>query len=63
MDDHSQIERLTRIEANLEHLMVDLEKLVSRAEFQPVKLIAYGMASGILTAFLAAVIVTVMGRH
>jgi hypothetical protein len=62
MDEHSHIERLTRIETHLEHLTDNLERLVSRAEFQPVKLIAYGMASGVLTAFLAAVIVTVMGH-
>jgi hypothetical protein len=61
MDEHTHIERLARIETNLEHLTVSLEKLVSRAEFQPVKLITYGLAGGILTAFLSAVILRVMG--
>lgn len=61
MSDLNHIERLARIETNLEHLTVNLEKLVSRAEFQPVKLITYGLAGGVMTAFLSALILRVMG--
>lgn len=61
MTDLNHIERLARIETNLEHLTVNLEKLVSRAEFQPVKLITYGLAGGVMTAFLSALILRVMG--
>lgn len=57
--DHA--ERLARIETNLEHIVGKLEDLVSRAEFQPVKLITYGLAGGILTAFLTAVIMKTIG--
>lgn len=60
-DDIQHHERLARIETNLEHLTVNLEKLVSRAEFQPVKLITYGLAGGVMTAFLSALILRVMG--
>lgn len=61
MNDDTHVERLARIETNLEHLTVNLEKLVSRAEFQPVKLITYGLAGGVMTAFLSALILRVMG--
>lgn len=61
MSDLNHIERLARIETNLEHLTVNLEKLVSRAEFQPVQLITYGLAGGVMTAFLSALILRVMG--
>lgn len=62
MTDLNHIERLARIETNLEHLTVNLEKLVSRAEFQPVKLITYGLAGGVMTAFLSAIIFRVLGN-
>jgi len=61
MSDDNHIERLARIETNLEHVANRLEELVSRAEFQPVKLIAYGLAGGVMTAFLSAVIIKVLG--
>lgn len=51
-DEHAHVERLARIETNLEHLTVNPKKLVSRAEFQLVKLITYGLAGGVMTACL-----------
>lgn len=54
-------ERLARIETHLEHVATRLDEVVSRAEFLPVKLIAYGLAGGVLTAFLSAVIFKVVG--
>jgi len=61
MNDDNHTERLARIETHLEHVASRLEEVVSRAEFMPVKLIAYGLAGGILTAFLSAIIFKVMG--
>jgi len=54
-------ERLARIETHLEHVATRLDEVVSRAEFLPVKLIAYGLAGGVLTALLSAVIFKVVG--
>lgn len=60
MDDREAVDRLARIETRMESVTETLESLVSRAEFLPVKLIAYGVAGGVLTAFLAAVIQVVV---
>jgi hypothetical protein len=60
MDDREAVDRLARIETRMESVTDTLESLVSRAEFLPVKLIAYGVAGGVLTAFLAAVIQVVV---
>ena len=54
-------ERMVRIETKMENVLEKLDEVVSRAEFLPVKMIAYGLAGGILTAFLSAVIFKVMG--
>lgn len=59
-DEHAHAERLARIETHVENVLSRLDDLVSRAEFLPVKLIAYGLSGGILTAFLSAVIFKVM---
>ena len=53
-------ERLARIETKMEGILDKLDELVSRAEFLPVKLITYGLAGGILTAFLSALIFRVI---
>lgn len=62
MDEHQHSERLMRIETKMESVLEKLEEVVSRAEFWPVKMIAYGLAGGILTAFLSAVVFKVMGQ-
>lgn len=49
-------ERLARIETHLEHVATRLDEVVSKAEFLPVKLISYGLAGGVLTAFLLSLI-------
>jgi len=61
METRESTERLARIETHLEHVAQRLEDVVSRQEFWPVKMIAYGLAGGICTAFLSAVIMRVMG--
>ena len=61
-DDIQHHERLARIETHLEHVATRLDEVVSRAEFLPVKLISYGLAGGVLAAFLSAVIFKVVGQ-
>jgi len=61
-NERDDAERLARLETRLESVTYELEKLVSRAEFIPVKVITYGLSGGILTAFLSALIVKVMGQ-
>jgi hypothetical protein len=60
-DPNDAVERMVRIETKMENVLEKLDEVVSRAEFVPVKMIAYGLAGGILTAFLSAVIFKVMG--
>lgn len=60
-DEQEHSERLVRIETKMESVLEKLDAVVSRAEFLPVKMISYGLAGGILTAFLSAVIFKVMG--
>ena len=60
-EEHVHSERLVRIETKMESVLEKLDAVVSRAEFLPVKMISYGLAGGILTAFLSAVIFKVMG--
>lgn len=62
MDDSNHTERLVRIETKMENVLDRIEDLVSKQEFYPVKLLAYGLASGVLTAFLAALILKVIGN-
>jgi hypothetical protein len=61
MDEQQQHERLARIETHMEHMIARLDDVVSRAEFLPVKLVTYGLSGGILTAFLTALIIKVVG--
>ena len=60
-DPNDAVERMVRIETKMENVLEKLDEVVSRAEFVPVKMITYGLAGGILTAFLSAVIFKVMG--
>lgn len=39
----------------------DLDKLVTRPEFEPVKMIAFGLAGGVLISALTAVLAKVLG--
>lgn len=48
--------------SRLEEIARNVEKLVTRHEFDPVKLIVYGLCACILTGFLAAVLSRVFVR-
>lgn len=62
METRESTERLARIETQMESVLDRLADLVSRAEFLPVKLIAFGLAGGTMTALLTAVIFNVLTR-
>jgi hypothetical protein len=57
----SQIERIATLEANYKTLIETVRGLVTRAEFTPVKLIAYGLISimglVVITAVLGHVLI------
>lgn len=53
-------ERLARIETKMESVLDKLDDLVTRAEFLPVKVLTYGIASGVLSAFLGVLIFQVI---
>ncbi len=46
----------------MESMRIDIEKLVTRHEFNPVKLLAFGMAGGILLSVLTAIVSLVVRR-
>ena len=48
--------RLERLNDKLDHIKDAIDKLVTRHEFYPVRLIAYGLAGGILMTVLMAVL-------
>lgn len=62
MDTNESLERLVRIEAKMENVLNHMDDLVLKAEFLPVKLIAYGLAGGVMSGFLAAVIFNVLDK-
>lgn len=41
---------------DMKDLKTDIEKLITRPEFEPVKMIAFGMAAAVLIAVLGAII-------
>ncbi len=47
---------VTTLNAQVHHIRGNLEQLVSKAEFFPVKMIVYGLAAGSMGAVLTAVI-------
>jgi hypothetical protein len=53
-----QIE-VSSIKINVEAIKYDMQKLVTRERFEPVAYIAYGLAAGVMTTALGAVLSTV----
>jgi hypothetical protein len=58
-------ERLTAVETKLDRLISDNEKdsdtFVTRAEFEPIRTIIYGMVGCVLLAFLGGLTALVLG--
>lgn len=61
-DEHAVLERLVAQETRMEGVLKRMEDLVTKQEFWVVKVVTLGMAGGILTAFLAAIITKAMGN-
>ena len=47
---------LARIDERLRHLERDMDDLITRVEFKPVALIAYGLAGLLLSSLVAAIV-------
>lgn len=46
--------RLIRLETQMEHLVETIKTFVNHSQFEPVRLIAYGLAGGVLITVLSA---------
>jgi hypothetical protein len=55
------LEEITAIKKDISALKEDVEELITRHEFAPVKLIAFGLAGGVLIAALSAVLFKTIG--
>lgn len=55
------IEKLTRLETQMVAIAASLSTFVSQHQFAPVKLITFGLAGGVLTTFLGAVLAKLLG--
>lgn len=53
--------RLTGMDRDLASVRADVNDLVTRPEFHPVKLITYGLSGGVLMTALAAIMARVLG--
>lgn len=53
--------RLTRLETNMEYLTQTIKTFVNHSQFEPVRLIAYGLATGVLTTVLGTVMLKMVG--
>ena len=57
--DHEE-ELLARMDERLKHLEAMVAQLVHRAEFMPVKMIAFGLAGLLLSSLVAAIVAQVL---
>jgi hypothetical protein len=51
--ERDSLTRLAHLETQISEIAKDIANLVTKAQFEPVKLIAYGLAGGVLTTVLA----------
>lgn len=54
--------RLSVLTSRMEQVRENVEKLVTRHEFTPVKMIVYGLAGGALTTLLAGILNLIMHK-
>lgn len=52
---------VTALNTQVRHINDSINKLVSKAEFFPVKMIAYGMAAGCMGAVMTAIVGSAVG--
>ncbi len=55
------LSEITGLKKDVQTIKEDVEKLITRPEFEPVKLITFGLAGGVLIAALGAVLARVLG--
>ena len=55
------LNEIVRLRGGIESLEKDIEILITRHEFAPVKQISFGLAGGVLLSALGAVLAKVMG--
>lgn len=53
---------VSALKVEVRNINTNLTELVSKAEFMPVKLIAYGLAAGSMGAVLTAIVSSVVGK-
>lgn len=58
-DEHSM---LARLDERVKHVEAMVQSLVTRVEFAPVRMIAFGLAGLILSAVIAAIVASVLQR-
>ena len=56
------LRRLTAVETTLSTLREQINSYVTKERFEPVAYIAYGLAAGVLTTFLGALIAQVITK-
>jgi hypothetical protein len=59
--ERESIEKLTRLETQMLSVSLSLTSFVHHHQFAPVKLITYGLAGGVLTTFLGAIMAKILG--
>jgi len=59
--DRDTIVKLVKLDTQMEHLINTLKTFVNHSQFEPVRLIAYGLAAGVLTTVLGAVMMKLGG--
>lgn len=59
--ERDSIEKLTRLEVLTGTMSAQLQTYVTQHQFAPVKLISYGLAGGVLTTVLGAIMAKVLG--
>jgi hypothetical protein len=58
--ERDSIEKLTRLEVQMSSISSSLSTFVSQHQFEPVKLISYGLAAGVLMTVLGAILMKVI---
>ena len=58
----AKVEPISVLRNNIKHLEESIAKLVTQMEFAPVKLIAYGLAGGVLMTVMGAILSLVVLR-
>lgn len=61
MMERDSIEKLTKLQVEVVNISAQLQTFVNQYQFAPVKLIAYGLAGGVLMTVLGAIMSKLIG--